>query len=82
MYDSTNYMLEKKILFTRTRFGKWPQIELSPRGAGQWCVTGLPGVTALTLPLPTHSLSTPRHHTTPLSGLLGQVVVEYLQGSS
>lgn len=42
---------------------KWPQIELSPRRAGQWCVTGLPGVTALTVPLPTRSLSTLCHST-------------------
>lgn len=38
---------EKKRFFSRGP-GR-PQITRSPRCAGQWCVTGLPGVTAPTI---------------------------------
>lgn len=53
---------EKKDSFHMNLVWKWPQIKPSPRCAGQWCVTGLPGVTSPTLHY-LHTLPTPCHST-------------------
>lgn len=70
MYDSTKYMLEKEDSFHMDLVWKWPQLKPSPRCAGQWCVTGLPGV-----PVPTVCSTA-----WPVGGKL--VMLEFLQGSS